>query len=95
MGQGFSSPAVWGLIGWAVATDVPHGLDRIDCPVLLLQGTIDAIAAGQTPRYLMLIRNARFQPLFGAGHAAQGDAPVRVAQLVRDNAASAHDRSVR
>jgi len=95
MGGGFGSPAVWSLIRWAIGADIPRDLDRIDCPVLLLQGTADAIASGQTARFLPLIRTARFQPLFAAGHAAHGDVPARVAQHVRDNAALAPEDSVR
>jgi pimeloyl-ACP methyl ester carboxylesterase len=85
MVDGFGgSSAFWRLLWWAVLADVPTGLDRIDCPVLLAQGTADVIASGQTPRYLAFVPGARFQPLVGAGHAPQSDAPGAVLSLLRE-----------
>ena len=46
---------------WALLVDVPRGMDRIACPVLLVQGTADWIAMGQTVRYLPLIPGSRFR----------------------------------
>ena len=63
----------WEMLWWGILTDVPTGLDRIDCPVVLAQGTADLVAVGQTPRYLAAIPTARFVPLLGAGHAPQSD----------------------
>jgi pimeloyl-ACP methyl ester carboxylesterase len=74
----------WRLLWWAVLADVPLGLEEIDCPVVLAQGTGDLVAAGQTPRYLAFVRGARFRPLVGAGHAPQSDAPGAILRLVRD-----------
>jgi pimeloyl-ACP methyl ester carboxylesterase len=39
----------WEMLWWGILTDVPTGLDRIDCPVVLAQGTADAIASGRPP----------------------------------------------
>jgi pimeloyl-ACP methyl ester carboxylesterase len=74
------------MLWWAVLQDVPSGLDRVDCPVLLAQGAADVVGAGQTPRYLALIPGARFQLLPGAGHAPQSDAPETILALVRQTA---------
>lgn len=87
------STGFWRLLWWAVLADVPAGLDRVDCPVLLAQGTADVVAGGQTPRYLTLVPGARFHPLIGAGHAPQSDAPGAILGLVRQAvAASGRDR---
>ena len=42
-----------------------------DWPVLLVQGTADWIAMGQTVRYLPFVPRSRFRPLLAAGHAPQ------------------------
>jgi pimeloyl-ACP methyl ester carboxylesterase len=63
------------MLWWGILADVPTGLGRIDCPVILAQGTADLVAVGQTPRYLAAITGARFVPLVGAGHAPQSDTP--------------------
>ncbi|MFC4947519.1 alpha/beta fold hydrolase [Pseudonocardia sp. GCM10023141] len=76
----------WSLLFWAILTDVPAGLDRITCPVILAQGTMDLISSAQTPRYLLGIRGARFRLLPGAGHAPQSDVPNTIIDLVRDAA---------
>jgi len=52
--------------------------------VILAQGTADVISSGQTPRYLLAVPGATFQPLFGAGHAPQSDAPASILGLVRE-----------
>lgn len=76
---------------WAVLADVPTGLERIDCPVILAQGTADLIAGWQTPRYLAFVAGSRFVPLLGAGHSSQGDTPGAVLQLVHQaTGAAAH-----
>jgi pimeloyl-ACP methyl ester carboxylesterase len=86
---GFGSPHFWKLLWWAIAADVPIDLHEINCPVLLTQGSADWVAAGQTARFLTQVGGAHFRVLPFAGHAAQGDAPRRVAQLVGDTAALA------
>jgi pimeloyl-ACP methyl ester carboxylesterase len=89
LARGFGSTHFWSLLLWAIGTDVPSNLDAIDCPVLLLQGAGDLMAAGQTIRFLAWIPKARFQLVPFAGHAAHGDAPSRIAALVRATAARA------
>jgi pimeloyl-ACP methyl ester carboxylesterase len=88
--EGFSgSRDFWRTVTWALLLDVPRGLDRIDCPVTLVQGTGDWIASGQTVRYLPLVPGSRFTPLLAAGHAPQSDRPATVARLVQETAARA------
>ena len=79
----------WEMLWWGVIADVPRGLDRIDCPVVLAQGTADVIAVGQTPRFLAAVPTARFVPLLGAGHAPQSDTPDAILQLVHQATAAA------
>ena len=83
----FLRTVVWGLM-----LDVPRGLDRIDCPVTLVQGVADWIASGQTIRYLPLIPGSRFAPLVWAGHAPQSDRPRTIVRLVEQAARRAGER---
>jgi pimeloyl-ACP methyl ester carboxylesterase len=84
MRGGFAdSSGFWSMLWWAVLQDVPTGLHRIDCPVMLAQGALDVVGAGQTPRYLALIPGARFQLLPAAGHAPQSDAADAILDLVQ------------
>jgi pimeloyl-ACP methyl ester carboxylesterase len=86
--EGFAdSRDFWRILLWALMLDVPRGLDRIDCPVTLVQGVADWIAAGQTARYLPLIPASRFVPLLWAGHAPQSDRPRTIVRLVEEAAA--------
>ena len=71
----------------------PDGLERIDCPVVLAQGTLDLVAVGQTPRYLAAVPAARFVPLYGAGHAPQSDTPGVILRLVHECTAAATERA--
>jgi pimeloyl-ACP methyl ester carboxylesterase len=73
----------WSLLFWAILADVPTGLDDVRCPVILAQGTADIVGSGQTPRYLLAVPSATFEPLLGAGHAPQSDAPDSILRLVR------------
>ncbi|MCA1835862.1 MAG: alpha/beta fold hydrolase, partial [Actinobacteria bacterium] len=73
----------WRLLWWGMLADVPIGLGDVRCPVILAQGTADIVATGQTPRYLLALPGATFQPLLGAGHAPQSDAPDSILRLVR------------
>jgi pimeloyl-ACP methyl ester carboxylesterase len=85
--EGFSdSRDYWRTLFWALLVDVPLGMDRIDCPVLLVQGTADWIASGQTVRYLPLVPRSRFRPLLAAGHAPQSDRPQTIVRLVEQTA---------
>jgi pimeloyl-ACP methyl ester carboxylesterase len=72
----------WRTVLWGLLLDVPRGLGHIDCPVLLVQGTADWVAMGQTVRYLSLIPRSRFRPLLAAGHAPQSDRPDTIVRLV-------------
>jgi pimeloyl-ACP methyl ester carboxylesterase len=83
------APDFWQQLWWTVLADVPVGLEKIDCPVILAQGTVDVMASVQTPRYLALIPQSRFQPLIGAGHAPQSDAPHTILRLVHEATAAA------
>jgi pimeloyl-ACP methyl ester carboxylesterase len=88
--EGFAgADAFWPMLWWGILADVPTGLGRIDCPVILAQGTADVVAVGQTPRYLTAITGARFVPLLGAGHAPQSDTPTAILALVRAATAAA------
>ena len=80
----------WRLLVWGLLADVPRGMGRIECPVTLVQGTADFIAAGQTMRYLPWIPGSRFHPLLAAGHAPQSDRPKTVVRLVEETAGRAH-----
>jgi pimeloyl-ACP methyl ester carboxylesterase len=88
--EGFAdADAFWAMLWWGVLTDVPTGLERIGCPVVLAQGTADVVALGQAPRYLAAVPTARFVPLLGAGHAPQSDTPDAILRLVDDAATAA------
>jgi hypothetical protein len=62
--------------------DVPTRLERITCPVLLLQGTADPLVSMQSPRFLALIRHAQMQWLPGLSHVPISDDPQLVASLM-------------
>jgi pimeloyl-ACP methyl ester carboxylesterase len=87
MREGFAdSRDWWRTLLWALLLDVPRGVGHIDCPVLLVQGTSDWIAMGQTARYLPLVPRSRFRPLLVAGHAPQSDRPETIVRLVEQTA---------
>jgi pimeloyl-ACP methyl ester carboxylesterase len=96
-GVGFAdSEDFWRLLWWAILADVPAGLQQVDCPVVLAQGTADLLAGGQTPRYLLAIPGAVFRPLLGAGHTPQSDAPKTILRLVREaTSRAAHQQPTR
>ena len=88
--EGFSdSRDYWRTLLWGLLLDVPRGLDRLTCPVTLVQGVADWIAAGQTVRYLPLVPGSRFVPLLWAGHAPQSDRPGTIVRLVEETAGRA------
>jgi pimeloyl-ACP methyl ester carboxylesterase len=64
--------------------DVPAGLDRISCPVLIMQGTADPLVSGQSPRFLPFIPHAQFRWLYGLSHVPISDAPKLVTRLMLD-----------
>ena len=85
--EGFAdSRDFWRTLLWGLVLDVPRGLDRIDCPVTLVQGVADWVASGQTVRYLALVPGSRFRPLLWAGHAPQSDRPGTIVRLVEATA---------
>jgi pimeloyl-ACP methyl ester carboxylesterase len=85
--EGFAdSRDYWRTLLWGLLLDVPRGLDRIDCPVTLVQGVADGVASGQTVRYLPLVPGSRFRPLLWAGHAPQSDRPRTIVRLVEEAA---------
>jgi pimeloyl-ACP methyl ester carboxylesterase len=91
MRGGFAdSTGFWSMLWWGILQDVPTGLQRVDCPVMLAQGALDVVGAGQTPRYLALIPGSRFMLLPGAGHAPQSDTPDAILDLVHRTAERAH-----
>ena len=59
----------------ATMVDVPTRLDRITCPVLLLQGTADPLVSMQSPRFLSLGRRARID-LAAPPHGGSPDGPA-------------------
>ena len=58
--------------------DVPTRLERITCPVLLLQGTADPLVSMQSPRFLAFVRHAEMQWLPGLSHVPISDDPKLV-----------------
>jgi pimeloyl-ACP methyl ester carboxylesterase len=64
--------------------DVPAGLDRIICPVLIMQGTADPLVSGQSPRFLTFIPHAQFRWLYGLSHVPISDDPGLVTGLMLD-----------
>jgi pimeloyl-ACP methyl ester carboxylesterase len=83
---GFAEAAgFWQMLWWSVVMDVPTGLDRVDCPVVLAQGTRDLLSGGQTPRFLLNVPGSRFQPLLRSGHAPQSDSPDELVRLVHES----------
>ncbi len=63
----------------ASMVDVPMGLERITCPVLLLQGTADPLVPMQSPRFLAFVRHAQLRWLPGLSHVPISDDPQLVA----------------
>jgi pimeloyl-ACP methyl ester carboxylesterase len=91
--EGFAdSRDYWRTLVWALLLDVPRDLDRIDCPVTLVQGVADWVASGQTVRYLPMIPGSRFTPLLWAGHAPQSDRPRTIVRLVEEAAGLTPER---
>jgi pimeloyl-ACP methyl ester carboxylesterase len=66
----------------AAMFDVPTRLERISCPVLLLQGTADPLVSMQSPRFLAFVRHAQLQWLPGLSHVPISDDPQLVASLM-------------
>jgi pimeloyl-ACP methyl ester carboxylesterase len=66
----------------AAMFDVPEGLERITCPVLLMQGTADPLVSMQSPRFLAFVRHAQMQWLPGLSHVPISDDPRLVASIM-------------
>ena len=64
--------------------DIPAGLERIICPVLIMQGTADPLVSGQSPRFLPFIPHAQFRWLYGPSHVPISDDPKLVTRLMLD-----------
>jgi pimeloyl-ACP methyl ester carboxylesterase len=62
--------------------DVPTRLERITCPVLLLQGTADPLVSMQSPRFLAFVRHAQLQWLPSLSHVPISDDAQLVASLM-------------
>jgi pimeloyl-ACP methyl ester carboxylesterase len=74
--------------------DIPAGLDRITCPVLIMQGTADPLVPAQSPRFLTFIRNAQFRWLYSLSHVPISDDPELVAGLMLDFLSTTSDGRV-
>jgi pimeloyl-ACP methyl ester carboxylesterase len=66
----------------ATMFDVPTRLERITCPVLLVQGTADPLVSMQSPRFLAFVRHAQMRWLPGLSHVPISDDPQLVASLM-------------
>jgi pimeloyl-ACP methyl ester carboxylesterase len=64
--------------------DIPADLDRITCPVLIMQGTADPLISMQSPRFLTFIPHAQFRWLYGLSHVPISDDPELVTRLMLD-----------
>jgi pimeloyl-ACP methyl ester carboxylesterase len=74
--------------------DIPTGLERVVCPVLIMQGTADLLTTMQSPRFLPFVPHAQFRWLYGLGHVPISDDPELVTRLILDfltTTAQAHE----
>jgi pimeloyl-ACP methyl ester carboxylesterase len=76
----------------AAMFDVPTRLERITCPVLILQGTADPLVSMQSPRFLAFVQHAQLQWLPGLSHVPISDDPQLVASLMLRFLNTATDR---
>lgn len=77
------SPAYMSAV-WATLFDVPTGLTRITCPVLIMQGTADPLVSMQSPRFLAFVPHAQLRWLPGLSHVPISDDPAQVTRLMLD-----------
>jgi pimeloyl-ACP methyl ester carboxylesterase len=68
----------------ATMIDIPTGLDRITCPVPIMQGTADPLISMQSPRFLTFIPHAQFRWLYGLSHVPISDDPELVTRFMLD-----------
>jgi pimeloyl-ACP methyl ester carboxylesterase len=78
-----NAPAYEETVG-AAMHDVPVRLDRIDCPVLIMQGTADPLVPMQSPRFLAFVPHAQLRWLPGLSHVPISDDPALVARHMLD-----------
>jgi pimeloyl-ACP methyl ester carboxylesterase len=64
--------------------DVPVRLHRINCPVLIMQGTADPLVPMQSPRFLAFVPHAQLRWLPGLSHVPISDDPALVARHMLD-----------
>jgi pimeloyl-ACP methyl ester carboxylesterase len=76
----------------AAMFDVPTRLERITCPVLILQGTADPLVSMQSPRFLAFVQHAQLRWLPGLSHVPISDDPQLVASLMLRFLNTATDR---
>jgi pimeloyl-ACP methyl ester carboxylesterase len=79
----------------ASMVDVPTRLERISCPVLLLQGTADPLVSLQSPRFLAFVRHAQLRWLPGLSHVPISDDPQLVALIMLRFLHTADERGTR
>jgi pimeloyl-ACP methyl ester carboxylesterase len=68
----------------ASMADIPAGLHRITCPVLIMQGTAGPLTSMQSPRFLAFTPHAQFRWLHGLSHVPLSDDPELVTGLMLD-----------
>jgi pimeloyl-ACP methyl ester carboxylesterase len=78
----------WPLLRHAILPEFTVDYRAIDCPVVIAQGTHDAITLSQAAWLALLVPGARFRVLPFAGHSSVADAPTHVIGLVHDVAAA-------
>jgi pimeloyl-ACP methyl ester carboxylesterase len=66
----------------ATVFDVPSGLERIVCPVLIVQGTADPLVPMQSPRFLAFVPHAQLRWLPGLSHVPISDDPAGIARIL-------------
>ena len=80
----FANAPAYGETVRASMHDVPVGLDRISCPVLIMQGTADPLVPMQSPRFLAYVPHAQLRWLPGLSHVPISDDPALVARHMLD-----------
>jgi magnesium chelatase accessory protein len=85
--SGHSGSALTMMAKWDLET-LAHSLPGLTSPLLLVVGEGDrSIAPSQAEQVRRLVKDARVERLPGLGHLAHEEAPVRVADLIRQFAA--------
>jgi pimeloyl-ACP methyl ester carboxylesterase len=92
--QNFATASAYEKTVLASMFDIPAGLERVICPVLIMQGTADLLTTMQSPRFLPFIPHAQFRWLYGLGHVPISDDLELVTRLMLDflnTTAQAHE----